>query len=438
MKKTIQLQRQIAKSDERNYLPVYFDVEDDVERIDIRYQYPRYSETAADGVTCRGDICTVDLAVMAPSEEFVGSSGSNRNHIWISPLGSAQGFASLPITKGRWEIILGAYEVPDAGALVEYEVTLTLKHRRLFKGDTHSHTLSSDGTGTIAGNVEIARQQGLDFFFVTDHNNHAQNSTIGHYEGITVLPGTEWTHYNGHSTMLGLPRAFTLRYATTNLDETKTLMQQARDRGAFVSLAHPFCSWVPWLWGFDVPYDGLEVWNGVMQERNYKAIAFWHSLLVQGRHVPITGGSDYHRPELLLTLGTPTMCLYAPSRENTDLLAALRAGHGYITYQSNGPGIDAATTAPGGKPAHLGDTVAPGTPIEFTFSALKGGDEIRLITADSSESILCEEGVTGMQLSRSYQNTPFVRAEIHRSYAAGLPPMIALVSNPVYFQDSEL
>lgn len=434
MEKTIRLKKEITKAEERNYIPVYFDVEDDVERIDIRYSYPKFSETEKDNTLYCGDTCTVDLAVMAPGENFIGSSGSNRSHIWISPLGSAPGFAHCPIQRGRWEIILGAYEVPQNGATVEYEITLALKSRRLFKGDTHSHTLSSDGSGQIEDTVSLARQLGLDYVFLSDHNNYAQNEEIQHYNGITVVPGCEWTHYNGHALMLGQKRPFTRRYGTTTQQETIALMEEARERGAFISLAHPFCSWVPWLWGFEVPFDGLEVWNGVMSERNEKAIAYWHSLLVQGRRVPATSGSDYHRPGILLTLATPCLCVYAMSRQAEDILAAIRAGHSYISYLPSGPGLDVACKSKLGAPAQLGDAVPAGSEVEFSFTGLKGGDEIRLVTSTDAEKIVCEPGACEMRLARQHTGTPFVRAEVYRSYESGLPPMKALLSNPVYFE----
>ena len=194
----------LDKSQERGYIKVPFQVEKNTERIDIRYRYPS-SPVSSEGNYCiSGEPCTIDLAVMLPDGTMAGASGSDRNHVWLSPLGSSAGFLSGELPEGTWHIIAGAYHVPAEGVTVEYTLEFTEKKRRLFKGDTHVHTTASDGILTPEEAAGLAKRMGLDYLFFTDHNNSAQNENLPDCDDITLLPGTEWTHYKGHAGFLGV------------------------------------------------------------------------------------------------------------------------------------------------------------------------------------------------------------------------------------------
>lgn len=67
------------------------------------------------------------------------------------------------------------------------------------------------------------------------------------------------------------------------------------------------------------------------------------------------------------------------------------------------------------------------------FTGLQAGDEIRLITEKDTEILNAPKGAVQLMLKRNYPDTLFLRLELYRSYAPGLPPMKALLSNPVYF-----
>ena len=102
---------------------------------------------------------------MLPDGTMAGASGSDRNHVWLSPLGSSAGFLSGELPEGTWHIIAGAYHVPAEGVTVEYTLEFTEKKRRLFKGDTHVHTTASDGILTPEEAAGLAKRMGLDYFF---------------------------------------------------------------------------------------------------------------------------------------------------------------------------------------------------------------------------------------------------------------------------------
>lgn len=434
MTKKIHFQLFLDKSREREYIRLPFDVEKDTESITIQYGYPSSPLREEGPFTVAGEPCTIDLAVMMPDGTMAGASGSDRSCIRLSPLGSSAGFASCELPEGTWHIIAGAYHIPSGGVTVEYELELTLKERRLFKGDTHVHTTASDGVLEPVEAAMLARRMGLDFLIFTDHNNSAQNERLPFFQDITLIPGTEWTHYKGHAGFLGVKQAFRAPYFTASLQETADLFREAGENGAFRVINHPFCPLVPWEWNFALPFDGLEVWNGVMSERNEKAAFWWHRQLCAGRRLPVTGGSDYHRPGLLGSLAMPCQCLYAASRSQTDLMKALRRGNGYLSYLPTGPQADLLTLSPEGHPASFGEDAAPGASVEIFFSGLCQGDEIRLLTDTAAESLSAPAGAAELKLTRRYPDAHFLRLELYRSYAPGLPPMKALLTNPVYFR----
>ena len=419
----------IEKSEERAYPRLDFLVPENAERIDVTVSYPRYAESAENDFIVRRDPCVIDLALESPDGRLFGAAGSDRDHVFVSPLGSSAGFAADELPAGYWHVIAGAYHVPEGGVLVSYEIEVTQKARRRFCGDTHVHTLASDGAFPMDTLAELARNEGLDFLFITDHNNVSAPPV---YEGVTVLPGVEWTHYQGHAGFLGSPAPLPGHYDKRNVAEARALMQSARDSGAMVVLNHPFCPLVPWLWGFEVPFDALEVWNGVMSERNERAVAYWHGELCAGKRIPAIGGSDYHRPGLLGSLATPCMNVYAPSRSRGDILNALKKGDGFISYLPDGPTADVLCQNADGA-VSFGGSTPKGTQVTFVFGRLSGGDEIRLITDTETERISCPAGAASYRVTRAYPNAGFVRAELSRVYAPGLPPMKALLTNPIYF-----
>ncbi|HWR19538.1 MAG TPA: CehA/McbA family metallohydrolase [Clostridia bacterium] len=424
----------VSPDKERQYLMVPFTVGENIERIDIAYRYPRFDASEESGFSIARNGCTIDLAIGAPNGELIGASGSDRERVYVSPLGSSPGFKTREIEKGEWNIILGAYHVPEGGVTVVYHIELTHKERRLFKGDTHAHTVASDGCFTVQELADAAVAQKLDFLFVTDHNNTAQNRNLPERSDITVMPGTEWTHYKGHANFLGVMEPYVGRYYSENLIEAVSLMAQAQVSGALVTLNHPFCPLVPWEWGFDVPYDAVEVWNGIMSERNERAVIWWHAKLLKGERIAITGGSDFHRPGLFASLGLPCHCMYAPSRSKADILAAIKKGRGYISYLPEGPGVDIRAEVKDGGFASFGDAVPSGSEVEIRFFDLRVGDEIRIITDAETQTHRCPQGAMQFTTRARFLAAKFLRAEVFRSYAPGLPPMRAALTNALYFE----
>ncbi len=429
MERVHKIVEHIDKSKEGLYFEIPFQVDDDVSRIDIRYSYPKNACDEVDGVVTCKQINIVDLSLSGPNGAYLGSSGSDRDHIWVSGYTASEGYTRTSIKAGQWAIIVGAYMIADEGVDVTYTITTTLKEQKLYKGETHMHTLSSDGFMSPEDTAHLARSMGLDYIILTDHNNFAQNEKIIEIDGLTIIPGMEWTHYKGHAGMFGLKKPIDGPFYTNSMEGTAEKLKEARENGAFVTLNHPFCPYIPWQWGFHMDFDAVEVWNGIMSARNVKAINWWHQQLLEGKRIVITGGSDFHRLHMLSSIGSPCMCLYALSRDPEDLLDAMRAGHSYISDTPDGPGVEVLCEAGG-----LGDEVPMGSKLQIRFFELMGCDIIKLITDKGEEIIPCPANIKEMTLKRCYEEARFCRFEVFRSYDEGLPMMYAMVSNPVYFE----
>lgn len=415
----------IPKTRERTYYELPFRVPPNVCRIDVAYAYTRHRESAgADGAELRREVNIIDLALRDGQGGYVGASGSDRTHIYVSAWESAQGYARTDTLPGEWAIIVGAYKVEDAGVQVTYTITFTYRERVLLRGDTHMHTLGSDGCMSVRDTALAARAQGLDYVFITDHNNYAHNLAAPDVTGITVLPGTEWTHYDGHAGLLGVPRPFDSAFCVNSKAEAWRKLDGARENGAVVVLNHPFCPYCGWHFGMeDGRYDVIELVNGgTAEEANRKCLDWWQEQLCAGKRIPVIGGSDFHRLEPGRQIGQPTTALYAMSRAPRDILAAVRAGNGYILMHPNGPTLWAEA---GG--AILGESAPAGTPVQLRLSGLRGGDVLRIVTDRGGEQVVCPPDCYTLTRTCTRPDARFMRFVLLRG------GRILLLSNPIYF-----
>ena len=430
--KKITFERFIRKEEERLYFTIPFEVPENIERMDLYYEYPRHVQREDDGVVCVEERNIIDLALTAGDGEYVGASGSDRNHIFISSYESSQGYAPVAVVPGTWEIIVGAYKVAPEGVTVKYTVELTEKQLRRFRGDTHMHTKGSDGVLTSEELVELCRKQHLDFAFITNHNNYSENFCLPRPADMTVLPGTEWTHYNGHAGFLGIKRPYRNPFCVNTPEQARAQIEEARAAGAMIVYNHPFCSpECGWKWGFDIaPYDAVEIWNGalMLDNENTACLEWWHERLCEGMRIPVTGGSDFHRPGPLSLPGIPCTCVYAMSRCPEDILSALRGGHGYVKMAPDAPDVEAHAGA-----AILGDCVPAGTEVVAELTGLRGGDVVRQITDRGCEERVCPPEGRALKLTMRGDGVRFVRYEVVRRLAKGMPAVRVMVSNPVYF-----
>jgi hypothetical protein len=276
-------------------------------------------------------------------------------------------------------------------------------------------------------------RHGLDFIAITDHNQMISKERLPDIPGLTLIPGVEWTHYRGHASMLGVDQPFDGVFAANTVEEMHTRFETAYQRGATIIIDHPFEKGVEFQFDLQqLPFHCLEVWNGPMRESNLRAVGWWQSLLASGKKIPICGGSDYHRDTPFIFPGGPTTCVTSISAGKSDILAALRQGHSYISFAPDGPTLGFSA-----GDAILGDTVnwADVKEVVVEVDGLLAGDVVRLVDARGSTPV--HNAVSPGSLKGTYpvSEPGFVRVEVLRSFLPGVPMLPALISNPVYFSD---
>ncbi|MGG6313792.1 CehA/McbA family metallohydrolase [Paenibacillus macerans] len=311
----VRIERRIrlVHDQERSYPEVAFLVPDGTESIEVHYRYDK------------NDRSVVDLGLRSP-DRIIGWSGGARNGFKIGLEQATPGYLAGPIRVGEWAVLLGAYRVPEEGIDVELDIVITLKHPHWLKGDLHAHTVHSDGRYTVSEAMASCREKGLDFLALTDHNAASQNRfAAAHDEALLLIPGVELTSYKGHANLLGQPDALT-DFRVLTPEAASEELRRAREKGALVSLNHPFCPDCPWELGFDVPFDAIEVWNGPWRELNETAVAWWQQQLAEGRRIVAVGGSDTHRDEPLVRHGGPTAHVYVAEDTAAAVLDAVRRG----------------------------------------------------------------------------------------------------------------
>ena len=416
----------VKKSAEGRYYSIEFDVPEGVSSITVEYRYPRI---ARGGVP---NLNIVDLGLEDERGRFLGWSGSARKRVTVGEYDATPGYNMTPVRPGKWKILIGAYRIQPGGVPVIYTITFEEKRAQWLFGDLHVHSDASDGEYDIPTLAKMAKRQGLDFLSVTNHNNYAANLSLPQIPGLTLIPGVEWTHYKGHMNFYGVAQPFSNSFLANSESEMQCIIQQARQAGALISVNHPKCNLCPYLWQDDRCFDMMEIWNGPMRRVNINGIAWWTSLLSEGRKIPAVGGSDFHRSGQTVRLGHPVTAVYSSSRSAADILDAILHGHSYITSGINGVRLSLQCEG-----RSFGDSVSENGTHTVLFSAEKmpRGSRLELICDKGKLAYAAArngcakgradvKGVRFVYLLASLSMTPFGRYPL-------------AVSNPIYFDKEE-
>jgi hypothetical protein len=333
----------------------------------------------------------IDLGLRSPSE-FRGWSGGGSQTIVVGPTFASYGYLPGPIESGKWAVVLGVPNIRDTSA-DSYTITIdeldreepsfpVLKHSAgWYTGDFHSHSGHSDGRAVVndGSSVKIpphrvfdaARQAGLDFIALTDHNTHSHWTDIDrlqpYYNNLLLLHSREVTTYNGHMNAFGERKFVDFRVGEQTL---RSMLDGLRSEGAFVSINHPAlpddesCMGCGWKWG-DLDretmrrIDGVEIVNGDTTDGPLSGFPFWAKLLNSGLHITAIGGSDEHTADETRdhAIGRPATVVYAEELSEPALLDGLRKGRAYIrTRGPQGPVLQFEATSAEGR-WEIGDTV---------------------------------------------------------------------------------
>ncbi|MFZ1753091.1 MAG: CehA/McbA family metallohydrolase, partial [Caldilineaceae bacterium] len=253
------------------------------------------------------------------------------------------------------------------------------------RGDLQCHTFHSDAKGSPRQLLDKAKALGLDFLAVTDHNNTSHHRALAALDdgSLLLIPGQEVTTYYGHMNVWGTGQWCDFRCRTP--DDIRAIIQLAHKHGGFCSINHPKQGGPAWEYGFDLPVDALEVWQGPWPYRNTESLALWDRLLAQGWRIPVVGGSDYHCPAReetnFLRLGQPTTWVRVTEHSVAGVLAGIRKGWVSISASPDGPRLEMRAESSVGE-AEMGEALAVGgaEPVAVTARVWRGkGLVLRLV-----------------------------------------------------------
>lgn len=240
---------------------------------------------------------------------------------------------------------------------------------RPLKGDFHAHSYRSDGKRDPAALAGHYREQGYDFFALTDHNRYYPGGEIDEtYAGVNMafrrVYGEE-VHApvsTVHIVHVGGKQSVTERYvhdreayeaeaAEYEARVPETVPEQYRCRyaramwatdkiheaGGLAIFAHPY--WRPSGRVYNVcdefarillmsgMFDAYELIGGMGQPGNNRSVALWSELRAQGLKISVVGSSDVHGIEKAETFPHYFTICFAEANENDAVAEAVRAGY---------------------------------------------------------------------------------------------------------------
>ncbi|MCY0896513.1 MAG: CehA/McbA family metallohydrolase [Alicyclobacillaceae bacterium] len=380
---------------------------------------------------------SVDLG-LADSHHLRGWSGGARKHVLIAINEATPGYRAGAIAPGVWKIILGAYRIPEQGCKVHLEARGTASVACWMKGDFHSHTLHSDGVYTVTEAIDLARGQKLDFLAITDHNTSTHHDELHKLDDLLLIPGMELTTYHGHANLIGRVHP-DIDFRCRTRADVDAAFASAKQQGLLVSINHPHateCKGCDWSFGLEeLNYDVIEVWNGPWRPSNQLTLEWWKEKLRQGEHIAVLGGSDVHGPHLYVHHGHPTTFVYTESPSIEGILDAVRKGHCFISFRSDGPKLSLNCEG-----SMMGDTVEGASEsnqkmVSLCASNLQPGDEVRLVGAPGIVwSTTSSEDSTEVLHTFPTFGQSFLYAEVWRHFAEVDDTLLAALSNPLYFR----
>lgn len=289
---------------------------------------------------------------------------------------------SFPVTA-QDGVIRFSYTYPDEGQYLFWLIREEKKIAELYvyalkedlyaltplKGDFHSHSIRSDGKRDPAALAGHFREQGYDFFALTDHNRFYPGGEVdeayaGVNLGITRIRGEEVhapesnvhiVHVGGKSSVADLyfhhqeeyaeeiaeyesrvpadiPEMYRYRYA-----RAMWATDRIHEAGGLAIFAHPY--WQPKnvrvhnvrdqlakILLTSGMFDAYELVGAMGQVGINRSINLWADLRSEGLKISIVGSSDAHGLEKSATFSHTFSICFAEKNENDAIIDAVRAG----------------------------------------------------------------------------------------------------------------
>ncbi|TDL73600.1 phosphoesterase [Rhodococcus qingshengii] len=418
--KTETISRRILHDEESSYIEVPFSVPIGTEQIKVKM------EVIQEGVASS----IIDLGVK-DQNRVRGWSGGARSEFFIHQAKATPGYLHGEIEAGDWAVVLNAYKVAAKGCTVNLTIEYTLEGLRWLKGDLHTHSVHSDGTFTLREKADICVEAGLDFLGLTDHNAASQNEAYPRDVDTLFIPGMELTTNKGHLNLFGVNDPIR-DFRVNTMEELHSVLKEARENGAYISLNHPYCRNTGWRWDWDFDYDWVEVWNGPWRDENQDALDWWQEQLVSGKRLVAVGGSDAHRPHPNVIHGMPTTWVYSKSLTSSEILQSIDKGHVVLSYSPKGPFISLTCGT-----CMTGDVCEEtNQPVQLNVKDVQYSDVVKVISNQGIEQeVMVEEGQDTLDLSWAVGNRSFYRVEVWRYFPEAKSRLLAALCNPIYFSN---
>ena len=425
------------------YQNVPVDVPEGTTRLGVAYAYDR-----------KNGENVIDLGLIEPGPlelgrtRFRGWSGGERAAITVATGSATPGYWPGPLPPGRWHVQLGLYKVAPGGVDVELTVELGREPQgpsppvpspRLdalrrgpawYRGDLHTHTLHSDGKLTVSELAGLAREAGLDFIAITDHNNTAHQVETFPENGLLHIVGEEVTTPGGHANVWGLgPRDFVDFRLLPGETGIESVVREVTERGALFSINHPVareCAQCSWTHPIPEGVAAIEIWNG-HQGPQEQAVALWDELLRSGRRLTGVGSSDWHRHPQVIARGS--VRVLAPELSTPAILAAVRQGRVVVMGEARSETPTLSVRA-GAETAAIGETlsVAGGAALRVEVEApgLAGGRADLYWNGEKAASSPLG-GEHRVVFERTASAAGYVRAQLYDAEG-----VIFALTNPIY------
>jgi len=277
-------------------------------------------------------------------------------------------------------------------------------------GAVHVHTSLSDGGGTPLDVVAAAREAGLSFVVITDHNTLDAKPHERYRDGVLVIVGSELSTTAGHVLALGIADPG-FRFS----GDASDVIADIRDLGGHAFAAHPTSTREDFRWsGWSLPGPwGIELLNGDSQWRAAgsfrlmrmaaaypfnapyalagsltnpgETLARWDSMLAQRPAAGLMGADAHQRAAVTRKLAIPFPSYRSVFRlarnhvlldkplsgdavaDGRAVVDALARGRSYVGVDALAPadGVSFVAEA-GGQRWTMGDTLPPVADLHLT------------------------------------------------------------------------
>lgn len=180
-----------------------------------------------------------------------------------------------------------------------------------YKGNTHTHTLNTDGRDVPYDVAKWYREHGYNFVVITDHeyitNITPLNDLLGRTGAFLVVSGQEVTDSSQgkpiHSNGLGLTKVVMPSKMANKVESLQKNIDNIRAGGGIPQLNHPNFGWalssaeIKQLKGLRLMeiYNGHPLVNNLGGGGQPSAEAIWDELLTAGMTIYAIGDDDVHQ-----------------------------------------------------------------------------------------------------------------------------------------------